>query len=176
MDAEQWNTSGSSSNTRVAQADAIEPAEDTQGINSNHHQVSSGNSHTHFAEPMENDEKGTVREEGRTHDRRILHEWECLEELGVNFSNMKKWSIIAVIALVQVSLNLNTSLYSNGQTKIAETFGVSEQEARCGAMIYLVSATTNISLYLIYPYVLTGDVGDVRFWLRTVGTLVRRVG
>src|ERR1700686_4503051 len=46
--------------------------------------------------------------------------------------------ILTVIFFVQVSMNFNTSLYSNAVTGISEEFGVSEQAARCGAMIFLV--------------------------------------
>jgi MFS family permease len=46
--------------------------------------------------------------------------------------------ILTVIFFVQVSMNFNTSLYSNAIPGISEEFGVSEQAARCGAMIFLV--------------------------------------
>ncbi|KND87978.1 hypothetical protein TOPH_07346 [Tolypocladium ophioglossoides CBS 100239] len=35
-------------------------------------------------------------------------------------------------------MNFNTSLYSNAIPGISQEFGVSEQAARCGAMIFLV--------------------------------------
>lgn len=62
----------------------------------------------------------------------------CYDQLGYSFSEKRKWMIIAVIFLVQVSMNFNTSLYSNGLSGISEEFGVSMQAARCGAMIFLV--------------------------------------
>jgi MFS family permease len=46
--------------------------------------------------------------------------------------------ILSVIFMVQVSMNFNTSLYSNGIDGISEEFGISTQTARCGAMIFLV--------------------------------------
>ena len=46
--------------------------------------------------------------------------------------------ILTVIFLVQVSMNFNTSLYSNAIPGISKEFGVSEQVARCGAMIFLI--------------------------------------
>jgi MFS family permease len=46
--------------------------------------------------------------------------------------------ILTVIFFVQVSMNFNTSLYSNAVPGISEEFGVSKQAARCGAMIFLV--------------------------------------
>ena len=36
-------------------------------------------------------------------------------------------------------MNFNTSLYSNALKGISHEFGVSEQGARCGAMIFLVT-------------------------------------
>lgn len=72
-------------------------------------------------------------------DGRIeLVEQDCYDELGFGFSDFKKWSILTVIFLVQVSMNFNTSLYSNAIGGISEQFDVSLQAARCGAMIFLV--------------------------------------
>lgn len=71
-------------------------------------------------------------------DRVEITEEDCYEELGFSFPSHKKWTILTIIFLVQVSMNFNTSLYSNGLKGISERFGVSEQGARCGAMIFLV--------------------------------------
>ncbi|OQE32170.1 hypothetical protein PENSTE_c001G10171 [Penicillium steckii] len=70
--------------------------------------------------------------------RIILTEDMCYDQLGYSYSETRKWLIITVIFLVQVSMNFNTSLYSNGLSGISEEFGVSMQAARCGAMIFLV--------------------------------------
>ena len=67
-----------------------------------------------------------------------LTEADCYDQLGYSFPKWKKWMIIAVIFLVQTSMNFNTSLYSNAVTGISEEYGVSQQAARCGAMIFLV--------------------------------------
>ncbi|BCR88276.1 putative MFS multidrug transporter [Aspergillus chevalieri] len=67
-----------------------------------------------------------------------LTEADCYDQLGYSFSSLKKWTIIMVIFLVQVSMNFNTSLYSNAVGGISEEFNVSKQAARCGAMIFLV--------------------------------------
>ena len=73
-----------------------------------------------------------------THDKIELTEDDCYDELGFSFSTTKKWTILTIIFLVQVSMNFNTSLYSNGVGGISKEFHVSEQAARCGAMIFLV--------------------------------------
>lgn len=81
--------------------------------------------------------QGEVTKE-KTADKIEITEDECYDELGFSFSSRKKWTILSIIFLVQVSMNFNTSLYSNGTTGISEEFGVSAQGARCGAMIFLV--------------------------------------
>jgi MFS family permease len=73
-----------------------------------------------------------------THDKYEITEDDCYEELGFNFGWWKKWYIVTIIFWVQVSMNFNTSLYSNAIPGIAEEFGVSLQAGRCGAMIFLV--------------------------------------
>ncbi|KAI5458280.1 major facilitator superfamily domain-containing protein [Mariannaea sp. PMI_226] len=67
-----------------------------------------------------------------------ITENDCYKELGFSFPTWKKWYILTVIFWVQVSMNFNTSLYSNAIPGIADEFNVSEQAARCGAMIFLV--------------------------------------
>lgn len=73
-----------------------------------------------------------------TYDKYEITEDDCYEELGFSFPSWKKWYILTVIFWVQVSMNFNTSLYSNGLEGIKHEFGVSLQAARCGAMIFLV--------------------------------------
>lgn len=68
----------------------------------------------------------------------ILTESDCYAELGYSFPSTKKWTIIMVIFLVQTSMNFNTSLYSNAVGGISKKYDVSEQAARCGAMIFLI--------------------------------------
>jgi len=76
--------------------------------------------------------------EPQTFDKIEIIEADCEKDLGFAFPEWKKWTILTVIFLVQLSMNFNTSLYSNGLTGISEEFGVSAQAARCGAMIFLV--------------------------------------
>ncbi|KAI1004617.1 hypothetical protein K3495_g3596 [Podosphaera aphanis] len=67
-----------------------------------------------------------------------LTEEACYDELGYSFSTTKKWTILTVIFIVQLSMNFNTSLYSNAIPGIIDEFNISAQAARCGAMIFLV--------------------------------------
>lgn len=77
-------------------------------------------------------------EPDETFDKIEITEADCESELGFAFPEWKKWTILTVIFLVQLSMNFNTSLYSNGLGGISDEFGVSAQAARCGAMIFLV--------------------------------------
>jgi MFS family permease len=72
------------------------------------------------------------------HDKIEITEEDCYDELGYGYPPWKKWMILTVVFLVQVSMNFNTSLYSNALHGISGEFGVSMQAARCGAMIFLV--------------------------------------
>ena len=93
--------------------------------------------HAVMSEKSENDAKFEL--ENTTPSGRVeLTEDMCYDQLGYSFTETRKWMIISVIFLVQVSMNFNTSLYSNGLSGISEEFGVSMQAARCGAMIFLV--------------------------------------
>ncbi|KAK0529608.1 hypothetical protein OC842_004182 [Tilletia horrida] len=58
--------------------------------------------------------------------------------LAVNMSEGRKWVILTVIMLVQISMNFNTSAYASGVEGIAEEFRISEQAARVGQSVFLV--------------------------------------
>lgn len=62
--------------------------------------------------------------------------------VGLGWPSWKKWSILSVVFMVQVSMNFNTSVYPNAVALIPEDprfKGVSEQGARVGQMIFLVA-------------------------------------
>jgi hypothetical protein len=82
-----------------------------------------------------------------TYDKYEISEEDCYEELGFCFPTAKKWYIVTIIFWVQVSMNFNTSLYSNAIGGISEEFGVSAQGARCGAMIFLVTYAFGCELW-----------------------------
>lgn len=95
-----------------------------------------------------------------TYDKYELTEEECYNELGFGFPTSKKWYILTVIFIVQVSMNFNTSLYSNAIPGITEEFGVSAQAARCGAMIFLVTYAFGCELWA--PWSEVSDVVQCR--------------
>ena len=73
-----------------------------------------------------------------TYDKREITEDDCYDELGYTFPTWRKWYILSVIFVVQVSMNFNTSLYSNAIGGISEEFNVSKQAGRAGAAIFLI--------------------------------------
>jgi MFS family permease len=82
--------------------------------------------------------KEKTQPDGTVDGKIEITENDCYDELGYSYPSWKKWTILTVIFLVQVSMNFNTSLYGNAVKGISEEFSVSAQAARCGAMIFLV--------------------------------------
>ncbi|KAF1940092.1 multidrug transporter [Clathrospora elynae] len=82
-----------------------------------------------------------------TYDRYEITEEDCYDELGFSFPTWKKWTILSIIFLVQVSMNFNTSLYSNAITGISAEFSVSAQAARLGAAIFLITYAFGCELW-----------------------------
>ncbi|RMJ27965.1 multidrug transporter [Aspergillus sp. HF37] len=80
-------------------------------------------------------------------DKYEITEDDCYHELGYSWSTWKKWYVITVIFIVQVSMNLNTSLYSNAVPGISKDFNVSEQAARVGAAIFLITYAFGCELW-----------------------------
>ncbi|KAI0839919.1 MFS general substrate transporter [Hypoxylon sp. FL0890] len=64
--------------------------------------------------------------------RRQITPGECGDRLGFRWPLWKKWCYLNVIFLVQVSMNLNTTLYSNGIDGISLEYGITPFEARWG--------------------------------------------
>ncbi|RYO75391.1 hypothetical protein DL766_005619 [Monosporascus sp. MC13-8B] len=62
-----------------------------------------------------------------------------MEQLGFGFPFKKKWRILCIIFLIQVSMNLNTTLYSSGIAGMSEEFHISTQTATWGAAVFLLA-------------------------------------
>ena len=84
-----------------------------------------------------------------TYDRYEITEEDCYEELGFCFPNWKKWTILSIVFTVQVSMNFNTSLYSNAIGGISEEFHVSAQAGRLGAAIFLITYAFGCELWAV---------------------------
>jgi hypothetical protein len=82
-----------------------------------------------------------------TYERYEITEEDCYEELGFSFPKWKKWMILSVVFLVQVSMNFNTSLYSNAIGGISKEFSVSAQAARLGAALFLITYAFGCELW-----------------------------
>ncbi|KAL2005596.1 hypothetical protein VTN00DRAFT_10089 [Thermoascus crustaceus] len=83
----------------------------------------------------DHDEKKSDQPDGKIE----LKESDCYDKLGFSYPNWKKWLIITIIFAVQVSMNFNASLYADAVTLLSSNFGISEQAARVGQMIFLVA-------------------------------------
>ncbi|KFY45453.1 hypothetical protein V494_00949 [Pseudogymnoascus sp. VKM F-4513 (FW-928)] len=97
--------------------------------------------------PTHGMEETRVIEKTGTNGNTEITEEDCYEELGFCFPSWKKWWILSVIFIVQVSMNFNTSLYSNAIGGIGEEFGVSDQAARAGAAIFLITYAFGCELW-----------------------------
>jgi hypothetical protein len=86
-------------------------------------------------------------ENGGTYQKYEITEEDCYGELGFSYPESKKWLILSIIFLVQVSMNFNTSLYSNAVGGISDEFGVSAQAARVGAAVFLITYAFGCELW-----------------------------
>lgn len=79
--------------------------------------------------------------------RREIRERDCYDKLGFSFPRHKKWSILAVVFAVQVSMNFNASVYPNVISLISDEFNISEPKARVSQMIFLVAYAFGCELW-----------------------------
>ncbi|KAF2868125.1 multidrug transporter [Massariosphaeria phaeospora] len=93
------------------------------------------------------DDERAFFEKYGTYDRYEISEEDCYDELGFSFPSWKKWTILSVVFIVQVSMNFNTSLYSNAVAGISEEYHVSAQSARLGAAIFLITYAFGCELW-----------------------------
>ena len=77
--------------------------------------------------------------DGAGDGRKELHEHDCYSKLGFSYPKWKKWGILTVVFLVQVSMNFNAGFYASGVTLFASHFNISEQAARVGQMDFLIA-------------------------------------
>ncbi|KAF2012584.1 MFS general substrate transporter [Aaosphaeria arxii CBS 175.79] len=75
-----------------------------------------------------------------TKDNRVeLQDSDAWDKLGYSFPTWRKWQILCVVFLIQVSINSNASMYANAVTGIHEKFGVTKQTARVPQLLFLVA-------------------------------------
>lgn len=129
---------------------------DTDRVNNNEaaltekkddHSSENGNERHEALRPASNEEDRKFYEKHGTYDRYEMTEEDCYDELGFSFPTWKKWTILSVVFMVQVSMNFNTSLYSNAVPGISDEFNVSAQAARAGAAIFLITYAFGCELW-----------------------------
>lgn len=72
-------------------------------------------------------------------DKIELQDSDAYDKLGYSFPTWRKWQILCVVFLIQISINTNPSMYSHAVSAISEQYGVSEQVARIPQMSFLVA-------------------------------------
>jgi len=80
-------------------------------------------------------------------DKKEIKESDAWDELGYSFPSWRKWQILIVMFTIQISINLNASLYANGVSKIAPKFGISEQAARVPQLTFLCAYAFGCELW-----------------------------
>ncbi|KAJ5770714.1 uncharacterized protein N7511_002765 [Penicillium nucicola] len=68
-------------------------------------------------------------------------------ELGYSFPSWRKWQILCVMFCIQISINLNASLYANGVAAISKEHNVSEQVARIPQLTFLCAYAFGCELW-----------------------------
>lgn len=72
-------------------------------------------------------------------DLKPLRERDCRHILGYTWPTWRKWQILIVMFLIQISINTNASMYANGVTAISEKHHISLQAARVPQLTFLVA-------------------------------------
>lgn len=83
----------------------------------------------------------------REDEKKELMEGDAYDVLGYSYPTWKKWMILAVMFYIQISINLNASLYANGVKAISKKFGVSEQKARVPQLTFLCAYAFGCELW-----------------------------
>ncbi|OBA23086.1 MFS general substrate transporter [Metschnikowia bicuspidata var. bicuspidata NRRL YB-4993] len=110
--------------------------------------------------------KGQLLEDGRL----LLREKDCYEKLGFSWSTQKKWMIISIVFIVQVSMNFNASVYPSSLALIAEEFDISDQKSRVSQMVFLIAYAFGCELWAPWSEeygrwpILQGSLFFVNIW------------
>lgn len=82
-----------------------------------------------------------------TDDRVELKERDAYDKLGYSYPTWRKWLILSVMFYIQISINLNASMYASAVTGIHKRFGISEQAARVPQLTFLVAYAFGCELW-----------------------------
>ena len=94
--------------------------------------------HRESVQPEMKSAPGGIEQHYTDDGRRIITQDECWPILGYSWPAWKKWMLLSSVFAVQVSMNFNTSVYPNAVKPLSLYFGITEQVARVGQMIFLV--------------------------------------
>ncbi|KAJ5641722.1 hypothetical protein N7490_005722 [Penicillium lividum] len=83
----------------------------------------------------------------QTDNRIELTESAAYYALGYSYPVWRKWQILCVMFCIQISINLNASLYANGVSAIAKEHNVSEQVARIPQLTFLCAYAFGCELW-----------------------------
>lgn len=86
-------------------------------------------------------------ETSRLNDKIELTEGAAYDKLGYSFPVWYKWMILSVMFCIQISMNLNASLYANGVSAISKNHNVSEQVARIPQLTFLCAYAFGCQLW-----------------------------
>lgn len=90
----------------------------------------SGSANIHRTDARDNDQNAAALQSSRNPVDEI--------RLANQYSPARKWTIAIVICIIQISMNINTSLYSNAMPGVMEEFNISAQAFRAGSAVFLV--------------------------------------
>ncbi|KAF2397286.1 MFS general substrate transporter, partial [Trichodelitschia bisporula] len=96
---------------------------------------------------QESELKGDPTSKKREDGKWELTEGDAWDVLGYSFPTWRKWQILIVVFFIQISMNLNASMYANAVGGIVEKFGVSKQAARVPQMTFLVAYAFGCELW-----------------------------
>ena len=82
-----------------------------------------------------------------TGGKRELKEADEYDKLGYSFPLWRKWMILMIMFYIQISINLNASLYANGVKGISTKFGISEQAVRVPQLTFLCAYAFGCELW-----------------------------
>lgn len=80
-------------------------------------------------------------------EKKELTESAAYDKLGYSFPVWRKWQILSVMFCIQISINLNASLYANGVQAISQKHNVSEQVARIPQLTFLCAYAFGCELW-----------------------------
>lgn len=93
-----------------------------------------------------NVEKESHKKNG-SHDKPVLKEKDVYDKLGYSYKTWKKWFILTIMFLIQISINLNASLYANAVDAVSEKFHISQQAARVPQLAFLCAYALGCELW-----------------------------